>query len=339
MEEIVKLIPESVIKECLTMERTVQLCEKLFTVYGQGKVIMPAKLAMPLGAHGAWPGNEANLTCLPVFIQYSKDDEILGMKWIWAFYNNRRDYGIPWIGAFIILNHPRCGQALAIMEGAYITDIRTGAATAAAAKRLLNSNPQKTIGIFGAGMQGRMHARAMKEITDIKEIKIYDISPAAAKSFAESMSAELGCKVVAADSREDACADCDAVITASIANEPLVDKRWLKKGCTVFSVGSYLELADNVVLEADKLYVDSWAQLSKKGKGDIGPRVEAGLLTQDMLTGEIPHLVAGNVCGRENDEEIICACLIGMGLLDVGIAGELYKNDLKDYNEHMMQFR
>ena len=153
------------------------------------------------------------------------------------------------------------------------------------------------------------------------------------------MSAELGCKVVAADSREDACADCDAVITASIANEPLVDKRWLKKGCTVFSVGSYLELADNVVLEADKLYVDSWAQLSKKGKGDIGPRVEAGLLTQDMLTGEIPHLVAGNVCGRENDEEIICACLIGMGLLDVGIAGELYKNDLKDYNEHMMQFR
>ena len=67
MEEIVKLIPESVIKECLTMERTVQLCEKLFTVYGQGKVIMPAKLAMPLGAHGAWPGNEANLTCLPVF--------------------------------------------------------------------------------------------------------------------------------------------------------------------------------------------------------------------------------------------------------------------------------
>lgn len=339
MEEIVKLISEATIKEHLTMKRTIEICEKLYAAYGQGKVIMPPKLGMPLGAHGQWPGQDANLTALPCFIQYAADDEILGMKWIWAFYNNKRDYGIPWIGAFIILNHPRCGKALAIFEGAYITDMRTGAATAAVAKKLMNSNPQKTISIFGAGMQGRMHARAMKEVTEIKELKIYDAFPAAAEKFAEDMRKELGLNISVASTREDACIDSDIIITCSVANEPLVDKCWLKAGCTVISVGSYLELADNVVLEADKLYVDSWAQLCKPGKGDIGPRVEAGTLTYEMLTGEVPDLMAGNVYGRENDDEIICSCSIGMGLLDVGVAGELYKNDFKEYHEHTMEFR
>lgn len=339
MEENVKLIPESKIRECLSMGRAIEICEKLYRATGEGKVIMPPKLAMPLGAHGEWPGQNANMTSLPCFIQYDAEDEVLGVKWIWAFYNNKRDYNMPWIGAFIILNHPRCGKALAIFEGAYITDTRTAAASAAVAKRLMNAKPRKTIAIFGAGAQGRVHAKAMHEIADIEELKIYDAFPAAAEKFAEDMGRELGIRVTVSDSKEENCRDCDIVITCSIANEPLVDKRWLKPGCTVISVGSYLELADNVVLEADKLYVDSWSQLSKPGKGDIGPRVETGALNREMLTGEVPELMAGKVPGRENEEEIICACSIGMGVLDVGMAGELYKNDLRDYNEHTMAFR
>lgn len=337
--ENVKLISEHVIKKYLSMERAIALCEKLYDAYGNGKVTMPPKLAMPLGLHGEWPGKNANLTSLPAFIQYSQDDEILGLKWIWAFYNNKRDFSLPWIGAFIILNDPYCGQALAIMEGSYITDIRTGAATAAAAKRLVNSNPKKTVGIFGAGMQGQMHARALAQEMDISLLKIYDISLEASQRFASTISEELGLPISVSETKEDNCKDCDIVITASIADEPLVDKSWLKKGCTVFSVGSYVELADNVILNADKLYVDSWSQMSKKGKGDIGPRVVAGTLTEDRLTGEIPDLIAGKRSGRENDDEIICVCLIGMGVLDVGIAGELYKTDLKDYTDHTMIFR
>lgn len=339
MQEIVKLIAKNKIEAHLPMKRCIEMCEKIYSACGEGKVIMPAKLAMPLGAHGEWPGQNANMTSLPAFIQYDEHDEVIGVKWVWAFYNNRRDFGIPWTGAFIILNDARCGKALAIFEGYHITDMRTAAATAASAKLLMNSNSEKVVGIFGAGGQGKMHARAMSEVTRIKELKIYDLYPEAANKFAEEMNRELGLNVTVSHSMEETCRDSDVIITCTVGCEPIVDKEWLKKGCTVFSIGSYLELADNVVLESDKLYVDSWAQLSKKGKGDIGPRVEAGTLTHEMLTGEIPELICGKIPGRQNDDEIICACSIGMGVLDVGIAYELYKNDFKDYEEHTMKFR
>lgn len=334
----VKLIPMQEIEKVLDMRRTIQLCEKIYTACGNGHVIMPAKLAMPYGAHGQWPGYDGNLTCLPAFIQYAPDDEILGMKWIWAFYNNKRDFNLPFIGAFIILNHPRNGEALAIMEGAYITDIRTGGATAVAAKSLVNKSPRKKIGIFGAGMQGQMHARAMCAAFDVESICIYDPYRTACESFKEHMTQELNVPVVISNTKEENCCDKDIVITASIANEPLVELSWLKKGATVFSIGSYAELADDVVTKT-KLYVDSWEQLSRKGKGDIGPRVESGVITKDALTAEISDVVAGKKPGRENEEEIICACMIGMGILDVGIAGDLYKNDFANYNEHLMSFR
>lgn len=334
----VKLISMQEIEKVLGMGRTIELCEKLYKAYGEGKVLMPPKLAMPYGLHGQWPGYEGNLTSLPAFIQYSKDDEILGLKWIWAFYNNKRDYNLPFIGAFVILNDPKNGEALAIMEGAYITDIRTGAATAVGAKYLANCDGGKTIGIFGAGMQGQMHARAFCEAMEVKEIKIYDAYKTASENFRQKMTEELHVPVTVSETKKENCYGCDVVITASIAAEPLVEYGWLKKGATVFSIGSYVELADDVVVNS-KLYVDNWNQLSHKGKGDIGPRVEKGLISREDLFAEIPDVVAGKKPGRENDDEIICCCMIGMGLLDVGIAGELYKTDFKNYDKHLMSFR
>ena len=334
----VKLIPAQEIQKVLDMKRTIQLCEKIYKAYGEGKVVMPPKLAMPHGLHGQWPGYEGNFTSLPSFIQYSKDDEILGLKWIWAFYNNMRDYNLPFIGAFIILNDPRCGEALAIMEGGYITDIRTAGATAVAAKYLVDTKGKKTVGIFGAGMQGQMHARAFCEVLDVALIKIYDARMEASENFKKVIEKECGVPVRVSDSKEETCRDCDVVVTASVANEPLVERAWLKKGCTVFSIGSYAEVADDVVI-GSKLYVDNWDQLSHKGKGDIGPRVEKGLLSKADMFAEIPDVVAGKAKGRENPDEFICACMIGMGILDVGVAGDLYKTDFKDYAEHLMSFR
>ena len=333
-----KLIPQSEIKKCLTMNRAINLVEKIYTAYGNGTVIMPAKINIPMGLHeGEWPPYNANITSLPAFIHYADDNEVLGMKWIWAYYNNKRDYDLPWCGALIVLNTPKNGEPLAIMDGTYISDMRTGAATACAARKLANSNPKKIVSLFGAGMQGRMHAHSLSNVFDIAELKIYDKYPEAAKAFASNMKEELDLSITVSGSMEENCKGADVIVTCSIANEPLVDFDWLKKGCTVISVGSYIELADNV-FKADKLYVDSWAQICKKGKGDIGPRVENGTLTKDQLTGEIPLLLAGKVVGRESENEIILVNMIGMGILDVGVAGDLYKNDFANCDAQTFRF-
>ena len=101
--------------------------------------------------------------------------------------------------------------------------------------------------IIGAGVQGKMNARAMvAEMPSIEEIRVSDIRPGAAEEYAKQMHAELGVQVTPCATNEEACRNADIIITVTIANEPLVMRDWLKKGCTVLSLGSFQEVDENI---------------------------------------------------------------------------------------------
>ena len=133
--------------------------------------------------------------------------DMSGIKWVWGFEDNYKK-GIPYISAVIILNDPRTGEVLTIMDGGYITDIRTGASSGVAAKYLLSKNA-KNVGIIGAGVQGRMNLRAMNEVMDIENVIVSDIRKEAAVKFAQEMSEELNLKITVANSNEEACVNSD----------------------------------------------------------------------------------------------------------------------------------
>lgn len=316
----VKLISKDDVMKVLDMKKSIELVEKVYEAHGHNEVNMPAKITLDTGESNDWPPYGGSYNAMPAYI--GEDVDISGIKWVWGFNDNYKK-GIPYIGGVIILNEARTGEILAIMDGSYITDIRTGASAGVAAKYLARKDA-KVAGIIGAGVQGRMNARAIAESCNLDEIKISDIKWEAAVKCAEELNAELDVKVTPVKTNKECCEGSDIIITVTIADEPLVMLDWVKKGCTVMSLGSFQELDENIPLECNKLVVDSWAQNSHRG--ELLKLVHDGRITEENVHAEMPEIVVGNKPGRENDDEIICACIIGMGSTDIGTAGQLWND-------------
>lgn len=315
----VKMIAREQIELALTMKKSIELVEKVYEAHGRGQVLMPAKITLDTGEGNDWPPYGGSYNAMPAYI--GGDVDISGIKWVWGF-NDNRAKGIPYIGGVIILNEARTGEVLAVMDGSYITDIRTGA-SAGVAVRYLARKESRVLAIIGAGVQGKMNARAVCEEMPVEEIRVMDIRPEACEAYAREMGAELGVKITPCHTNEEACRGADIIITVTIADEPLVMWDWLKPGCTVLSLGSFQELDEEIPLRADKLVVDNWAQNAHRG--ELVKLVQAGKLTEEQVHAEMPEIVVGGKAGREKEEEIICGCIIGMGSTDIGTAGVLYK--------------
>lgn len=329
----VKLISKEDVEKVLSMKKSIDLVEKVYEAHGHNQINMPAKITLDTGEGNDWPPYGGSYNAMPAYI--GGDVDISGIKWVWGFNDNYKK-GIPYIGGVIILNEARTGEIFAIMDGSFITDIRTGASAGVAAKYLARKD-SKVAGIIGAGVQGRMNARAIAEACDLEEIKISDIKWDAAVKCAQELNAELGIKVTPVKSNIECCTGSDIIITVTIANEPLVMIDWLKKGCTVLSLGSFQELDENIPLNCDKLVVDNWEQNAHRG--ELLKLVHDGRITEKNVHAEMPDIVVGNKNGRENDDEIICACIIGMGSTDIGTAGQLYKEYFADENFATFAFR
>jgi len=322
MGEPTLLINQEQIKSLLDMPAVLKIVERVYRSHGEGKVIMPPKVTLDLGEHDSWPFYKAALNAMPAYLG---DVDIAGIKWAGGFQNNFK-IGLPFVSAMILLINPKNGAFIAVMDGAYITAIRTGAASAVCAK-ILARKDASVLGIIGAGVQGRMHLRAFHQVFKLKEVRIIDITEGAAQRYREEMTAELGLNILPKKSYKDVVEGADIVCTVTIADQPLVRKDWLKKGTLVVSAGSYQELEPEVVLSSDKIVVDSWAQTSHRG--ELAKLVEAGKIGEKNIHAEIGDILAGKKKGRERDDENILAVPIGIGSLDIACAFEVYRKALE----------
>ncbi|NHM32449.1 ornithine cyclodeaminase family protein [Neobacillus terrae] len=322
----VMLISQNQVKNALSMERIIDIVEQIFSVHGNDQVLMPSKITLDLGEGNEWPPYGGSFNAMPAYI--GKEMDISGIKWVCGFEGNRAK-GLPYISGTILLNDPRTGELLALMDGSYITDYRTGAATGVAVKYLAKKDAS-VVGIIGAGIQARTNLVAIAAVAPIQKAKIIDINKEVASAFAEEMSKELNIEVVVADTNQEVVEESDIIVTVTTANTPLVMKEWLQEGSLVISVGSFQELDETIPLTADKLVVDHWEQNTHRG--ELTKLIEAGHLTEKNLYAELPEIVTNRKKGRENEKEIICACLIGIGSTDIGIANEIYK-DIKKSGE------
>lgn len=328
----IRLISREEVQKVLDMKKSIELIEKVYRLHGEGQILMPAKITLDTGESNDWPPYGGSYNAMPAYI--GGDIDISGIKWVWGFNDNPKK-GLPYIGGVILLNEAHTGEVLAFMDGSFITDVRTGASGGVAAKYLARRDSSK-LTIIGAGVQGKMNARAICQVLPIEELRIVDIRPEAAKAYAEEMSHELGIPVLVCEDNRSACEGADIIVTVTIADEPLVMQPWLKKGTTILSLGSFQELDEQIPLSADKLVVDSWSQNAHRG--ELMKLVKKGRISRDHVHAEIPEIIVSRKSGRENDEEIICACIIGMGSTDIGTAGSLYK-DYFSKDEHLPEFK
>ncbi len=313
-----RLLTFDQVKYLVNMDDAVDSVEKTFEGFGNGTVKNPTKVLLDLGETGNWPQYEGFCNAMPAYIGYQ---DSAGIKWVGGMLGERRKAGLPFIFGMILLLDPHLGIWRAVMDGKYITNLRTGAQTAIALKHLFKGRKSIRIGLYGAGQQGHGQIDAISRVFDIEEVRVYDIFPAASEKFAKDMKDAVKGKIVICDKPEDA-ADADAIITVTQAKEPFLTDEMVKPGTVVFPLGSYREVADEMILNADDIVVDHMGQAMHRGA--LAALVEAGKLHEEDITATIGELVAGKCELKDIEKKKVVCMPIGMGCLDVALAYVAY---------------
>jgi ornithine cyclodeaminase/alanine dehydrogenase-like protein (mu-crystallin family) len=306
------------VSECLTMTKTIELIEHVFNEWGKGNVVMPAKTTLDMSKSGfkSW------LNAMPAYIS---SDNAAGIKWVGGYpYNSSK--GLPYIMGVIILTDTETGQTLAIMDGALITGLRTGASAAISSKYLGIKNIEN-ICIVGAGTQGKNCALSLSILYPDSKLYISDMSEEKRRDFITEMSGVISMQIIDSPSVEEAVKIADLIVLVTTASEPFVNANWIKKGATVLAMGSFQQLEDEFATSADKIVVDSTEQACHRG--ELKLLVERSKLTSKNIYSELGDIVAGVKFGRETKEERILMVPVGLGAHDVLIAQYVYKEAIR----------
>ncbi|MFC7395396.1 cyclodeaminase [Scopulibacillus cellulosilyticus] len=264
---------------------------------------------------------------------YVKGKDMFAIKLSSGFFNNYK-LGLPSGNGMMILISTKTGIPQAILlDNGYLTDIRTAAAGAIAAKYLSKEKVEK-VGVIGAGGQARFQLKALKQVRDFKKVFVYSRTATNAEQYAKDMSNELGVEVIATENAEEVVKKSDTVIATTPSTEPVIRAEWLHPGLHITAMGSDAEhkqeLEPEALVRADKLVCDTKAQCARLG--ELHHAFDRGILTNDRHIIELGQITSNQLTGRENDNEITICDLTGTGVQDTAIAlfayNELVKRSL-----------
>jgi alanine dehydrogenase len=305
------------VKEVLDMKSTLEAVENGFREMGNENIEMPPRVYLHF--------DKGVLIAMPA---YMPGLDAAGTKIVTVHPGNKQAYGLPAVIARIILNSPENGLPLAIMDGTYITALRTGAAGATGIK-YLSREDSKIAGVCGTGVQGRSQVMGLMEVRPgIKKIKIFDVIPEAMKTFAKEMKEKYpDVEFIPVNSAKEATEGSDIIITCTPSPEAFLDGAWLKKGAHVSAIGADTgakrELMTSVIQKCDKHVVDFIPQAFVVG--DFKVPKEEGVITEDDVYAEMGEIVAGKKKGREAPDEITMFKATGLAIQDVGTASKVHE--------------
>lgn len=306
------VITNEQVKAHMTLARAVARVEETWRWHGEGKIIMPPKITTDMSPAGiaGW------FNAMPSYIGPAG---IAGIKLVGGYQNNPK-LGLPYIKANLLLTDPHTGNLLALLCGDWISDVRTGAQPAVAMKYLAASSDVVTI--IGAGLQAYYSALCISLLHPIQELRVCDIREEARLQFVKRFP-DAPFAITPYKSNEEACKDADVIITVTTADAPLVLAAWCKPGCLVMTMGSYTEIAQDVITQFDAIMLDHTEQALHRGS--YKTFAERGIIDKTSIRAELPCIVAGKKPGRTSATERIVCELVGMGSLDVSIAAQVYK--------------
>lgn len=304
------------VEAALTMEETMDAVEKAFGEFGVGTVTMPLRSVMRLEK------NKGSVLVMPAHLESMG---AIGVKVVSVYAENPAKHNLPTIQGVVLLIDAKNGGILAIMDGAFLTAMRTGAVSGVATKYLARKDSEE-IGVIGTGVQGRKQLVAVTKVREIKKVKAFDIAQHRSELFCSQLSDELGIKVVRVDSAEDAVRGSDIVITASTSKTPILNGDWLDSGTHVNAVGSHTpdsrELDFNTIKRA-KVVVDS-REAALKEAGDLMIPISEGLITADHILADLGQVVTGKKSIRTSESDITLFKSQGLAIQDISTASRIY---------------
>ena len=318
------LLTKKDIKRIFTMQDAVEADKQAFRIYSEGGSVVP--LRINIGA----PNYEGQTLFMPGYVE---ELDSMGVKIVSVFPHNV-EKGIPSVPATMVLIDGTSGEVCSILDGTYLTQLRTGAAAGAATDLLARADAQ--IGaLIGTGGQAITQLEAMLTVRDLKEVRIFDIDLKRTQSFVAQMQEEFvnfGTLLRAVETSEEAITNADIITAVTTSRQPVFNGRLVKAGAHINGVGSYMpnmqELDEFIVQRADKIFFDSQEAVLAES-GDFIIPLNKGTITVDKFTGEIGKVISGNLPGRETPAEITLFKTVGMAVLDVVTAYQIYQRALK----------
>jgi alanine dehydrogenase len=319
-DQIMLVLSEKQVEALIEIDELIAALERAHIQYSTGKAVMPVRLVVPL------PQIDGRITSMPGFLN---EDQALGMKVVTYFQNNPKQ-NLPSILATIMLFSSETGKMIAVMDGSYITAIRTACASAMATKVLANPAASE-LGVLGAGVQARAHIAALSQVRRIRSIKIYSPSGTSGSRLKQEVESQLGLAIEVTGSAEEAVRGADLIVIATTAKQPILPADWLKTGAHINAVGSHrpdLRELDGSTMARAKVFVDSREAIMAEC-GDVLLALAEKSITADHVQAEIGEVLAGSKPGRTRTEEVTLYKSVGIAIQDVATAQLVYHKALQ----------
>lgn len=260
---------------------------------------------------------------------YLRESGALACKIVTVYKDNPSRHNLPTTIGTVLLQDPETGRVICIMDGGYLTAVRTGAVSGIATHYLGRQAEGMTAGIFGAGVQAKMQLWAMTEARKLSKAVVYDISGEAAENFSREMAEKLKLPVSIASTPE-AVLEADILCLATSSPTPLFDGNLVKPGTHINGIGSHSANArelDTTIVKRSKFVGDS-REACFKESGDIIIPLNEGAIKEDHFYAELGEIIAGLKVARSNDQEITLFKSNGLAIQDTATARLVYEKAL-----------
>jgi ornithine cyclodeaminase len=312
------LFEENEIKTYVKLDETaVELIENGFTQLALGQVTMPPIMRIDIPEHNGE---------VDVKSAYIKGLDTFALKISSGFFHNP-SLGLPSLSGMMMLFQTKTGLPEAILlDNGYLTDVRTAAAGAVAAKYLAKPKLEYA-GVIGTGMQARLQMHALHMVRPFKTLLVYGRSDEAARTYATEMEVALGVTVRIAPSIEHVVKESESVVTTTPSKQPLIKAEWIHPGLHITAMGSDAEqkqeLDAAIFAAADVVACDVKTQCFRLG--ELHHAKEQGILTESDPILEAGELTSKKKEGRTNDSQVTVCDLTGTGVQDTVIARFAYE--------------
>ena len=314
-----KILSRKDVMQILDISDVIDILEKAFTDLSNQNANMPQRTPITTPDHGG----------LALFMPaYLKGLGALGAKVVTVYKDNPSKYNMSTVLGTIILLDEKTGAPIAIMDGGYLTAMRTGGVAGLATKNLARPDA-KVHALFGTGDMAGAHALAIDAVTDLEKIILYSIDSLEKRSKFKDILKEIldcDCEIVLADDPEAAVREADIVTLITSAKDPIVNGDWFKPGTHINGIGSHapaMRELDTKTVQMSKVVCDL-VEACQPEAGDFIIPIEAGEYSWDKIHGSLGDVITGKITGRENDEEITLFKSVGLAIQDISTAFHVY---------------
>ena len=305
----IRVLSAEEVQQALPMSVAIEAMKEAYTQLSNGQASVPLRSRINVTQH------EGITFFMPALLHNTQD---MAVKIVSVFPRNP-DKGLATITAVVIALNSETGQPIAVLEGASLTAIRTGAASGAATDLLARENT-RSVAIFGSGVQAKTQLEAVCTVRSIEQVWVYSLDEPGAKSFISEMAGygPIPTDISLVDRPNEAISNADVICTATTSSTPVFNGSELKPGTHINAIGSFtptMQEIDTETVRKARVVVDS-REAALAEAGDLIIPIEQGVITADWIYAELGEIVSGERPGRIDSVQITLFKSVGVAVQD-----------------------